>query len=244
MANDKSTPKRELTAIQQTISGSVAGVVSRTVISPLDVLKIRFQMQTNQTGFKSLDTRKYKTIYGAFQSIIREEGILALWKGNLPATIMYFVYGGVQFLSYYELNNLLCEYNLAPKSTFAFISGAGAGVLATICGYPLDLLRTRFAVQGNNKLYRSLIGAIVDIKQKEGFKGFYKGLLPSILSIMPQMGLVFHFYSVYNGIYEKHLLPLKFSVLDSSKDLITGGLAGITSKVMVLPLDVVRYSNF
>ena len=200
-------------------------------------------MQTNEIGFNKLDTRKYKTITQAVKLIIKEEGILALWKGNLPATIMYFVYGGVQFLSYYELTKSLQATSI-PVSMHAFIGGAGAGVFATFIGYPLDLLRTRFAVQGNdNKLYKGLFSAIVDIKRKEGINGFYKGLLPSLLSIMPQMGLVFHFHTTYTGLYSKYFKRFNLVYLDASKDLLTGGLAGITSKLLVLPLDVVRFKN-
>ena len=224
--------KSKPTTIQQTISGCTAGVISRLVIAPMDVLKIRFQMETSTTN------RKYKSVFNSLRMITKEEGILALWKGNLVATYMYFVYGGVQFWSYFEIQSRLKQSTLVPKSFHDFIAGAGAGVLATTVCYPLDLLRTRFAVQGNEKLYKSFFGAITDIKKSEGIKGFYKGWLPSVLSIMPQMGLVFHFHGIYTSLYDKHLKHGGF--LDASNHFISGGLAGITSKLLVLPLDLIR----
>ncbi len=104
-----------------------------------------------------------------------------------------------------------------------------AGTVATTMTYPFDLLRTRFAVQGSeNRIYLSLSHAIKDIAQKEGLVGFYKGLLPSILSIIPQMGMVFEahrFFLAHYSLIERNNVPILSTVLSSGKELICGGSA-------------------
>lgn len=64
-----------------------------------------------------------------------------------------------------------------------------AGTVATVITYPFDLLRTRFALEGTTKIYSGFFGALVDISRKERIGGFYRGLTPSVISIIPQMVL-------------------------------------------------------
>lgn len=65
---------------------------------------------------------------------------------------------------------------------------------ATLATYPFDLLRTRFAAQGQQRVYSGVYQAVRVIHQEEGIRGMYRGLAPSILQIMPYMGLVFGSY--------------------------------------------------
>ncbi|KAJ3114718.1 mitochondrial thiamine pyrophosphate transporter, partial [Nowakowskiella sp. JEL0407] len=69
----------------------MAGVSSRIVIAPLDVIKIRLQLQSQS---------EYAGLMASFAKIIKEEGLFALWKGNFPAIWMYLFYGAVQFPVY------------------------------------------------------------------------------------------------------------------------------------------------
>jgi solute carrier family 25 thiamine pyrophosphate transporter 19 len=47
------------------------------------------------------------------------------------------------------------------------------------------------------KYNTSVTQAMVDIYNKEGPKGFYRGLWPAIIQIMPYMGLLFSSYDVF-----------------------------------------------
>lgn len=50
------------------LNGAIAGMVSRTLSAPVDLLKIRFQLQSTQHP-------KYHSIWHAIRKIIHEEGI-------------------------------------------------------------------------------------------------------------------------------------------------------------------------
>jgi solute carrier family 25 thiamine pyrophosphate transporter 19 len=71
-----------------------------------------------------------------------------------------------------------------------------AGTISTTATYPLDLLRTRFAAQGLQKIYPSLLGGIKQIYANEGSKGFFRGLAAANVQIVPYMGLFFTCYEV------------------------------------------------
>ena len=58
--------------------------------------------------------------------------------------------------------------------------GAVGGAAGTAATYPLDLLRTRFAAQGNDRVYASLRRAVWEIRRDEGPRGFFRGLTPAL----------------------------------------------------------------
>lgn len=66
--------------------------------------------------------------------------------------------------------------------------------MATIASYPLDLLRTRFAAQGQHAVYCSIADAVRKIRANEGYAGFYRGLWPSVAQIIPYMAIMFASY--------------------------------------------------
>ncbi|KAJ2994583.1 mitochondrial thiamine pyrophosphate transporter [Globomyces sp. JEL0801] len=200
-----SSDAKQLTGLQHAISGATAGVISRFFIAPLDLQSTKTNVKLILGGECHNPERKYKSVIQATRIIIKEEGLTALWKGNLSAEILYLTYGGCQFWTMSELKKYSKNndgiYYWIPKPLHTFISGALSGLVATTLTFPFDLLRTRFAAQGNVKIYHSLLGAITDIRKAEGIRGFYRGLLPSVASIMPQMGLVFESHRFLTSYY-------------------------------------------
>jgi solute carrier family 25 (mitochondrial thiamine pyrophosphate transporter), member 19 len=221
----------------------VAGLISRFVIAPLDVVKIRLQLQphslSDPLSYENLrGSPIYKGTIRTLRHIVKHEGITGLWKGNVPAELMYVSYAAVQFTAYRSttmlLHRLFPEEKRLPYAVESFISGAAAGATATATTYPLDLLRTRFAAQGNDRVYASLRRAIQEIRRDEGVKGFFRGLSPGLAQIVPLMGTFF-------AIYETARQPLgKLQLPWGSGDATAGVIASVVAKTTVFPLDLVR----
>ena len=77
------------------LSGGMAGAVSRTVVSPLERLKILLQVQSGGAG------SEYKmSVWKALQKIWREEGMKGMMAGNGTNCIRIVPYSAVQFGSY------------------------------------------------------------------------------------------------------------------------------------------------
>ncbi|KAI4099927.1 MAG: hypothetical protein LQ339_005716 [Xanthoria mediterranea] len=222
---------------QVIIAGAVAGLVSRFCIAPLDVLKIRLQLQTGPLQGRgargiTLGLAPIGTI-NTFKHILHDEGVTAFWKGNVPAELLYVAYGAVQFSTYRMTNKLLQPFSL-PNTVDTFLSGASAGAAATSLTYPLDLLRTRFAAQGRDRIYLNLRSSVLDIAHTEGFKGFFQGLSPAVGQVVPYMGLFFSIYEVLRPSLADISLPL------GSGDAFSGILSGVLAKSGVFPLDLIR----
>lgn len=211
----------------------------RFCIAPLDVLKIRLQLQYHSLTEPSLRPGPTRGVVSLARDIFRNEGITGFWRGNIPAEGLYLSYGAVQFLTYRTTNQAISKLaeesnTRVPGALKSFVSGAIAGTAATSVTYPLDLLRTRFAAQGTVRVYEGLLASIRDITRNEGYGGFFRGVTAGVSQIVPYMGL---FFSFYEGLK----VPLStISLPFGSGDAVAGITASVLSKSAVFPLDTVR----
>lgn len=196
--------------------------------APLDVVKIRLQLQVSG--------HKYNGILQTMRVITKEEGLVALWKGNVPAAIMYVMYGATQFSSYTMYNTLLTElqedYNvhLSPAS-HSFLLGSLAGCTSTFISYPFDLLRTRFASEAK---FSKLSHTFKSIHQNEGIFAFFKGCNTAMLSLSLYTGLMFWSYET------SRILSSTINMYQPIVEPVCGFSAGVFAKSIVFPLDLVR----
>lgn len=101
-------------------AGGVAGAVSRTVVSPLERLKILFQIQ-------SVGREEYKLSVGkGLMKMWKEEGWRGLMRGNGTNCIRIVPYSAVQFGSYnfYKKVSLCC----CPEACSALYSSLGSSL--------------------------------------------------------------------------------------------------------------------
>ncbi|XP_053850780.1 mitochondrial thiamine pyrophosphate carrier isoform X3 [Vidua macroura] len=193
---------RCVSTVEAAAAGSASGLVTRVLVSPLDVLKIRFQLQIEQLSSRN-PTAKYHGILQAVQRIFREEGLTAFWKGHVPAQFLSIGFGAVQFMAFESLTELVHNVTSfkARDSFVHLVCGGLAACTATVAVHPVDTLRTRFAAQGEPKIYPNLRHAVVIMYQTEGPRTFYRA---------------------------------------SIKNLVCGSCAGVVSKSLTYPLDVVK----
>ncbi|CAK7197488.1 mitochondrial thiamine pyrophosphate transporter [Sporothrix eucalyptigena] len=249
--------------VQVVVAGGTAGLISRFIVAPLDVVKIRLQLQSHSLSDPLLFARRdlqggptYKGTIPTMRHILAHEGIPGLWKGNVPAEMLYVLYSAAQFTAYRAVSVGMKHFQettgiKAWPHADSFIAGASAGAAATAATYPLDLLRTRFAAQGNgpDRVYTNLRGAVRDIARDEGVRGFFRGLGPALIQIAPYMGA---FFACYEGL-KPVTGQIAETVLSSAMgqrvgvnagagagDAVAGVTAAVMAKTFVFPLDLVR----
>ena len=111
-------PLSRLILLQRTVSqpvfaaflaGGVAGAVSRTVVSPLERLKILFQIQ-------SVGREEYKLSVGqGLKKMWKDEGWRGYMRGNGTNCIRIVPYSAVQFGSY-NFYKRVCSHLILPTS--------------------------------------------------------------------------------------------------------------------------------
>lgn len=235
----------ELSTLDYSVAGVVSGVVTRCVCQPLDVLKIRFQLQVDPIKKRR---GKYHGMTQASRLILREEGVQALWKGHIPAQGLSVIFGVVQFGSFEILTRY--AWQMFPQTFTAnyfpfvnFACGSLSGALAMTAALPMDVIRTRFVAQGEPKFYRSMPHACSEMLHREGVFAFYRGFVPTIVQIAPFTGFQFCFYTVLVRVWDKMLRQIDAqseSHIGALESLVCGSCAGTGAKMAVYPLDLMK----
>ncbi|XP_020661945.1 mitochondrial thiamine pyrophosphate carrier [Pogona vitticeps] len=221
-------------------AGSASGLVTRVMISPFDVLKIRFQLQIEKLSSRNPQA-KYHGIWQAILKISQEEGPTAFWKGHVPAQLLSITYGGTQFVSFELLTKLVHHGTSYDARNFIvhFVCGGLSACVSTVTVQPLDTLRTRMAAQGEPKIYRNIRHAVASMYQTEGLRAFYRGLSPTVIAVVPYAGFQFSFYSLLKKLYD-WVVPAEEMKTGNVKNFVCGSCAGVLSKTLTYPFDLFK----
>ncbi|XP_004349707.2 grave disease carrier protein [Capsaspora owczarzaki ATCC 30864] len=220
------------TAWKYLAAGGIAGAVSRTVTSPLELAKILYQVHP----------QRYTGLADVFTQVYRDGGVKAFWRGNGANVVRIAPYSAIQFSSY----EAYTKWFLAPGQSdisvmYRLTAGALAGVTATMCTYPLDLIRTRLSV--HQQEYKGIWDGMRSVFQKGGVSALYRGWFPTVAGIAPYVGINFTLYDAL----KKRMLTFYQASDSLSKpslpvhvSLTCGALAGAGALTVTYPLDVMR----
>src|SRR5687767_13042578 len=76
------------------VAGGVSGAGARFATAPLDLLRIRRQLERNVIYPRP-------SLWSSVETIVRQEGgVVALFRGSVPATYLWVGYSAVQFAVY------------------------------------------------------------------------------------------------------------------------------------------------
>ncbi|KAF0920898.1 hypothetical protein E2562_037591 [Oryza meyeriana var. granulata] len=183
--------------VARLLGGGLAGITAASVTYPLDVVRTRLATQKT--------TRYYKGIIHAVSTICRDEGVKGLYKG-LGATLLGVGPSiAISFTVYESLrSHWQMERPLDSTAVVSLFSGSLSGIASSTATFPLDLVKRRMQLQGaagTSSVCKSSITVTVrQIFQKEGLRGFYRGIGPEYLKVVPSVGIAFMTYETLKSL--------------------------------------------
>ncbi|XP_008983457.3 solute carrier family 25 member 48 isoform X2 [Callithrix jacchus] len=178
----EASPPRTLSDLL--LASIVAGVVSVGVGGPVDLIKIRLQMQTQpfrdaNLGLKSSavalgEQPVYQGPVHCIATIVRNEGLVGLYRGasamllrDVPGYCLYFI--PYVFLSEW----ITPEACAGPSPCAVWLAGGVAGAISWGTATPMDVVKSRLQADGVDlNKYKGVLDCITQSYQKEGLKGF------------------------------------------------------------------------
>lgn len=223
--------------------GGVAASFSKTLIAPLERVKLLLQTQDAHKRVREGKMVKYNGIFDCIKRVIQEEGTLKLWRGNTVNILRYFPTQALNFALKDTLRQWFCPYN-AKKDPLKFFlgsltSGGFAGGISLFFVYPLDFARTRLGADIYDSKYGRQFNGTLDCLKKvykiDGVSGLYKGFFISVVGIFLYRAFYFGGFDTAKILffenYEQHSLGVKLTVAQS-----VTAFAGFVS----YPLDTVK----
>ncbi|MCJ1314610.1 hypothetical protein MMC25_008292 [Agyrium rufum] len=206
----------EVTGQATFIAGLAAGVTEAiAVVTPMEVVKIRLQAQHHSMS-DPLDVPKYRNAAHAVYTVIKEEGMGALYRGVSLTALRQGTNQAVNFTTYTELKQYLQSLQptdqkseLPSYQTMAI--GLVSGAMGPLSNAPIDTIKTRLQKTPGlpNETAVSRIQAIAkEMFKQEGFHAFYKGITPRIMRVAPGQAVTFTVYEFLKDKLENTKVPL------------------------------------
>lgn len=150
-----------------------SGAFAISCANPFDLVKVRLQSDV-ANSLIGLPVR-YKNARDALRSIVKTEGVPALWTGILPNIYRNAVVNATELATFDTVSQ-----NLKGKIESSFIinliGGMGAGLLSIIVGCPIDIVKTRmmnqWVIDGKPQEYMNMRHCFVKILMSEGILSF------------------------------------------------------------------------
>ncbi|XP_077905113.1 solute carrier family 25 member 48 isoform X4 [Ictidomys tridecemlineatus] len=190
------------------LASMVAGMVSVGLGGPVDLIKIRLQMQTQPFREANLSVKSRAAALGeqpAYQgpvhciaTIVRTEGLAGLYRGasamllrDIPGYCLYFI--PYVFLSEW----ITPEACAAPSPCAVWLAGGMAGAISWGTATPMDVVKSRLQADGVylNK-YKGVLDCISQSYQQEGLKVFFRGITVNAVRGFPMSAAMFLGYEL------------------------------------------------
>ncbi|KAG8638572.1 calcium-dependent mitochondrial ATP-magnesium/phosphate carrier protein 2 isoform X2 [Manihot esculenta] len=175
---------------ERLFAGGMAGAVAQTAIYPLDLVKTRLQICEGGNAPKLGTLTK---------NIWIQEGPRAFYKGLVPSLLGIIPYAGIDLAAYETLKDMSKAYILHDSEPGPLVQlgcGTVSAAFGASCVYPLQVIRTRMQAQHSNSsaAYKGMSDVFWRTLQNEGYRGFYKGLFPNLLKVVPSASITYLVY--------------------------------------------------
>ena len=225
------------------LMGGVSAAVSKTCASPIEVIKLRLQNVDAMLKAGTLE-KPYGGIVDCASTIVKSEGVKALWKGNFANVLRYFPTQALNF-SFQDYFKRMFGRDKNRDGYFVWFlgnlaSGGAAGSLSLLFVYSLDYARTRLsndlksAKKGGAKQFNGIIDVYKQTIASDGFAGLYRGFVISCVGIVIYRGL---YFGTYDSL--KPMLPgdLKDNLL---ANFLLGWGVTVGAGLASYPIDTIR----
>lgn len=151
------------------------------------------------------------TISHAVKEIWREGRFLAFFRGNGLNVVKVAPESAIKFYTFELLKDFIVKTKGEAKEDIGgggrLVAGGLAGAIAQTAIYPMDLVKTRLQTYVCPGGKAPSLGSLSrEIWVQEGPRAFYRGLVPSLLGMIPYAGIDLAAYETLKDMSRSYIL--------------------------------------
>ncbi|XP_054886574.1 solute carrier family 25 member 48-like [Poeciliopsis prolifica] len=212
--------------LDMTVASMLTGLISVGLGAPVDLVKIRLQMQTQMVLAENLqlagnvangtniplrsvdipNQRLYRGPIHCISSILQTQGILGLYRGA-GAMILRDVPGyALYFIPYAVFCDLLTpSSSSSPHPCSIWLAGGLAGSISWVTATPADVVKSRMQADAQlQKKYKGVLHCIVQSYRAEGAEVFFRGASVNAIRGFPMSSTMFLMYELSLQFFRSH----------------------------------------
>eukprot|EP01112_Ceratiomyxa_fruticulosa_P002677 TRINITY_DN12836_c0_g1_i1.p1 TRINITY_DN12836_c0_g1~~TRINITY_DN12836_c0_g1_i1.p1 ORF type:complete len:305 (-),score=38.13 TRINITY_DN12836_c0_g1_i1:71-985(-) len=220
--------------------GGAASCVAAFVTHPLDLTKVRMQMNEN----RGLGQGMFRTMVG----IVKNEGVLAIYNGISASLLRQLTYSTVRFGTYDKMKEAALNFKKdkeGEQKKLGFwgllVCAMASGALGGAVGNPADIVNVR--MQNDGKLpveqrrnYKHAFDGLVRMTREEGMSALARGIQPNVYRAMYMNAG----QQVSYDIFKRNLLKTPWFKDNLTTHFLSSFLAGLVATTICAPIDVVK----
>jgi solute carrier family 25 aspartate/glutamate transporter 12/13 len=187
---DKVTGQDSIYFPLEVLAGCGAGASQVVFTNPLEIVKIRLQVQGETAQVLMAQGMKAPSASSAWQ-IVKELGFVGLYRGASACFLRDIPFSGIYFPAYAAAKRYVAGDADKIQPYHLLIAGAMAGVPAASLTTPADVIKTRLQVKPRpgEVAYEGMADCVAKIYAAEGITAFFKGAIMRVMRSSPQFGV-------------------------------------------------------
>jgi solute carrier family 25 carnitine/acylcarnitine transporter 20/29 len=175
----------------------LTGIVVSFVNTPVELLKIRFQVETGANS-------RYTGLLDCGKQIVAQSGVRGLYQGYLATLTREIPAYAGYFFAYFGFRNLyLNDFKSVSSETidlkreiptwYLMVCGGVSGIACWLASYPQDVIKSRIQMSTASTT-PNIRETISTIMKESSYRGFFKGLSPALIRAVPANAATFVVY--------------------------------------------------
>jgi asparaginyl-tRNA synthetase len=181
------------------VSGAAATIASDALMNPFDGKPQTVRLRLHRLTLAVIKQRMqvhgsiYRSVAHCAKSVFQKEGFTAFYVSYPTTLCMTVPFTALQFTAYESISKSINPTGRYDPYTHCTAGGLAGGLAAGLTT-PLDVIKTLLQTRGNatEPELRNVSGlwqAAAIIKRREGYRGFFRGLKPRIITTMPSTAI-------------------------------------------------------
>lgn len=187
------------------LAGSLARIMSATVVSPIELIKTRLQSVSSSSRSKALSD-----VMNGMRDMVKAQGITSLYKGLVLTLWRDVPFSGIYWTSVEVIKKKIAQaeyFQRHPEHKFLdnFVAGSVGGMIAAIFTAPFDVGKTRRQVghHSSTSANMGMFKLLFNIVKNEGIRALYVGATPRILKVAPACAIMITSYETGKTVFSQ-----------------------------------------